>query len=315
MIELPECYHVLGISHTASEKEIKRAYHREALKYHPDRNHDVLSNQRFQKINEAFETLTQQRNTCNDDDDDSDTHQFAEELFNQLFSNELKSFDISKETRTTTNTHTTATTTTTTTIKMQEMDVFSNNNSIYSKKEQEDPSHHSSLFFHFFPEYQSCANQQQTKPSSHKRPLYNHSSFKEDVYNRRCTAAKKSKLTKTDTRPSQKEINVTSPDPIRLTPPPPPPPTTTTSSSQPSYTRFGDNLFTTLHLSMTEALSGFKKQIPKFCSHDQYYLIENHHRVIQSGQIDVFVGQGVLNKITGTKGNLIVQYQVQFSAV
>ncbi|MCS6861962.1 MAG: molecular chaperone DnaJ [Abditibacteriales bacterium] len=51
-------YHILGVSRTASEKEIKQAYRRLARKYHPDINPaDKAAEAKFKEINEAYETL------------------------------------------------------------------------------------------------------------------------------------------------------------------------------------------------------------------------------------------------------------------
>ncbi len=51
-------YDILGVSRTASEAEIKRAYRRLAMKYHPDRNPgDREAEARFKEINEAYEVL------------------------------------------------------------------------------------------------------------------------------------------------------------------------------------------------------------------------------------------------------------------
>ncbi|WP_193015006.1 molecular chaperone DnaJ [Proteus sp. FME41] len=51
-------YEVLGLSKTADEKEIKRAYKRLAMKYHPDRNQgDKESEAKFKEIKEAYEIL------------------------------------------------------------------------------------------------------------------------------------------------------------------------------------------------------------------------------------------------------------------
>lgn len=52
-------YEVLGLSKTADEKEIKRAYKRLAMKYHPDRNQgDKDSEAKFKEIKEAYEILS-----------------------------------------------------------------------------------------------------------------------------------------------------------------------------------------------------------------------------------------------------------------
>ncbi|MEQ4936074.1 molecular chaperone DnaJ [Proteus terrae] len=52
-------YEVLGLSKAADEKEIKRAYKRLAMKYHPDRNQgDKESEAKFKEIKEAYEILS-----------------------------------------------------------------------------------------------------------------------------------------------------------------------------------------------------------------------------------------------------------------
>ena len=51
-------YEVLGTSRDASEEEIKKAYRKMALKYHPDRNpHDKTSEDKFKELGEAYEVL------------------------------------------------------------------------------------------------------------------------------------------------------------------------------------------------------------------------------------------------------------------
>ncbi len=52
-------YEVLGVERNASESEIKKAYRRLAMKYHPDRNpDDQESLTRFREAKEAFEVLS-----------------------------------------------------------------------------------------------------------------------------------------------------------------------------------------------------------------------------------------------------------------
>ncbi|MBS9437525.1 molecular chaperone DnaJ [Photorhabdus noenieputensis] len=52
-------YEVLGVSKTANEKEIKKAYKRLAMKYHPDRNQgDKEAESQFKEVKEAYEILT-----------------------------------------------------------------------------------------------------------------------------------------------------------------------------------------------------------------------------------------------------------------
>jgi hypothetical protein len=51
-------YELLGISSTASADEIKRAYRRLAVKYHPDKNPDPAAELMFKEINEAYDVLS-----------------------------------------------------------------------------------------------------------------------------------------------------------------------------------------------------------------------------------------------------------------
>jgi DnaJ-class molecular chaperone len=51
-------YEVLGVPNDASEEQIKRAYRKLSLQYHPDRNTDPSASARFQAINEANEVLS-----------------------------------------------------------------------------------------------------------------------------------------------------------------------------------------------------------------------------------------------------------------
>jgi molecular chaperone DnaJ len=52
-------YEVLGVARDASEADIKKAYRRLAMKYHPDRNgNDADSAERFKEASEAYEVLS-----------------------------------------------------------------------------------------------------------------------------------------------------------------------------------------------------------------------------------------------------------------
>ena len=50
-------YQVLGVKYSATYDEIKRAYRRLAVLYHPDKNHDPGAESIFKNINEAYDVL------------------------------------------------------------------------------------------------------------------------------------------------------------------------------------------------------------------------------------------------------------------
>lgn len=52
-----DCYEILGIQRGASQKEIKSAYRKLSLKYHPDRNKNEKDGEKFKLIIEAYQFL------------------------------------------------------------------------------------------------------------------------------------------------------------------------------------------------------------------------------------------------------------------
>jgi len=55
----PDYYKVLGIAPDASEEEIRKAYHKLAFKFHPDRNRkSKKANGKMRDINEAYAILS-----------------------------------------------------------------------------------------------------------------------------------------------------------------------------------------------------------------------------------------------------------------
>jgi molecular chaperone DnaJ len=59
MAQKRDYYEILGVSKSASEEEIKKAYRKMAIKYHPDKNpDDKESEEKFKEAAEAYEVLS-----------------------------------------------------------------------------------------------------------------------------------------------------------------------------------------------------------------------------------------------------------------
>jgi curved DNA-binding protein len=83
-------YEILGVPRTATADEIKRAYRKLAVKYHPDKNPgDKTAEERFKQINEAYAVLS-------DPEKRKQYDAFGAEGFSQRFSQEdiFKGFDV-----------------------------------------------------------------------------------------------------------------------------------------------------------------------------------------------------------------------------
>jgi curved DNA-binding protein len=58
-MEYKDYYKILGVDRKASAQDIKRAYRKLALKYHPDKNpNDKKAEEKFKEINEAYQVLS-----------------------------------------------------------------------------------------------------------------------------------------------------------------------------------------------------------------------------------------------------------------
>ena len=51
-------YEILGVSKSASDEQIKKAFRKLALEFHPDRNKSPDASEKFKEISEAYQVLT-----------------------------------------------------------------------------------------------------------------------------------------------------------------------------------------------------------------------------------------------------------------
>ena len=58
MPDKKDYYDVLGVSKDASEKDIKTAYRKLAMKHHPDRSDDPGAEEMFKELSEAYAVLS-----------------------------------------------------------------------------------------------------------------------------------------------------------------------------------------------------------------------------------------------------------------
>ena len=87
---MTDYYSVLGINKGSSDDEIKKAYRKQAMKYHPDRNEgDSKAESKFKDISEAYAVLSDKKKRREYD-------QFGSEGFHQKFSQEdiFRDFDV-----------------------------------------------------------------------------------------------------------------------------------------------------------------------------------------------------------------------------
>ncbi|MBI4004845.1 DnaJ domain-containing protein, partial [Candidatus Roizmanbacteria bacterium] len=58
---MKDYYEVLGVNKNATAEEIKKAYRKLALEWHPDRNKSTEAVAKFKEINKAYEVLADQK--------------------------------------------------------------------------------------------------------------------------------------------------------------------------------------------------------------------------------------------------------------
>ena len=91
-----EYYKILGLKETASKDDIKKAYRKLAVKYHPDKNKGSHSTKKFQKISEAYHALSDKSKRKEYDYDECIKSQSP--LFEQSSQNDLEfGLDMAKQ--------------------------------------------------------------------------------------------------------------------------------------------------------------------------------------------------------------------------
>ena len=58
MPEKRDYYDILGVSKGATDEQLKSAFRKKALEYHPDRNKSKDAEEKFKEINEAYQILS-----------------------------------------------------------------------------------------------------------------------------------------------------------------------------------------------------------------------------------------------------------------
>lgn len=67
IINKKDYYDVLGIDKAAAEEDIRRAYKKLAIKFHPDKNKSTHASEAFKKVSHAFSVLSNKEKKANYD--------------------------------------------------------------------------------------------------------------------------------------------------------------------------------------------------------------------------------------------------------
>ena len=96
---MKDYYYILGVTKDTSDEEIKRAYRKLSLKFHPDKNDgDVFFVERFKEIHEAYEILNNPVKRSNYDKQKNNNSSSPKSNNHSNFSPEIEFFKAHKKT-------------------------------------------------------------------------------------------------------------------------------------------------------------------------------------------------------------------------
>ena len=95
IINQKDYYEILGVSKTASSDELKKAYKKRAIKFHPDKNKSKKAEEAFKKISQAYQVLSdpEKRRLFDQYGTEEEVREHYYQQHHQNFYNEEEPFD------------------------------------------------------------------------------------------------------------------------------------------------------------------------------------------------------------------------------